>query len=107
MFAQKAGPIEIFRSVGQARKLKRLVLTGQSITVSYMNSILTIRLDEDLQSLLDRACTMAGRTRSDLAREALKRQLAITTFEQLRQQVMPYAEKAGLLTDEDVFQAIS
>ena len=77
------------------------------ITVSFMSAVLTIRLDDDLKSLLDRACGIAGRTRSDLAREALKRQLTISTFDELRHQVMPYASKQGLLTDEDVFRAIS
>ena len=72
-----------------------------------MSAVLTIRIDDELESLLDRACGVAGRTRSDLAREALKRQLTIATFEELRRKVMPYAEQQGLLTDEDVFQAIS
>lgn len=72
-----------------------------------MSAVLTIRLDDDLQSLLDRACGVAGRTRSDLAREALKRQLTISTFDELRHQVMPYATQHGLLTEEDVFRAIS
>ena len=75
--------------------------------MSYMSAVLTIRIDDELESLLDRACGIAGRTRSDLAREALKRQLTIATFEELRLKVMPYAEQQGLLTDEDVFQAIS
>jgi predicted transcriptional regulator len=72
-----------------------------------MSAVLTIRIDDELESLLDRACGIAGRTRSDLAREALKRQLTIATFEELRRKVMPYAEQQGLLTDEDVFRAIS
>lgn len=72
-----------------------------------MSTVLTIRLDDDLQSLLDRACGIAGRTRSDLVREALKRQLTISAFEELRRQVMPYAAQEGLLTDENVFRVIS
>jgi len=72
-----------------------------------MSAMLTIRLDDDLQSLLDRACGAAGRTRSDLAREALRRQLTISTFEELRRQVMPLASEQGFETDEDVFRAIS
>lgn len=75
--------------------------------MSFMGAVLTIRLDDDLQSLLDRACGIAGRTRSDLAREALKRQLTISTFDELRHQVMPYASEQELRTDEDVFRAIS
>ena len=72
-----------------------------------MNAMLTIRLDEDLQVLLDKACDLAGRTRSDLARDALRRQLTLATFEELRRQALPHASKAGFEIDEDVFSAVS
>lgn len=77
------------------------------MTMSYMGSMLTIRLDEDLQELLDRACDVAGRTRSDLVRDALRRQLTLATFEELRRSALPAASEAGFRTDEDVFDAIS
>jgi predicted transcriptional regulator len=67
----------------------------------------TIRLDSDLQRLLDRVCKQSGRTRSDVVRDALKRQLSILRFEQLRRQVLPFAEGRGYLTDEDVHRAVS
>jgi predicted transcriptional regulator len=72
-----------------------------------MGAMLTIRLDDDLQRLLDRACDLAGRTRSDLARDALRRQLSLATFEELRRAALPHASKAGFETDEDVFEAVS
>ena len=40
-------------------------------------------------------------------REALRRQLALMQFEQLRERVMPFAEVQGYLTDEDVFRTVS
>jgi len=70
-------------------------------------SALTIRLDPELEELLDRAAKRSGRTRSDIAREALRRQLALTQFEELRKRMMPFAEAAGYLTDEDVFRDVS
>lgn len=70
-------------------------------------SALTIRLDPELEKQLDRAAKRSGRTRSDIAREALRRQLALTQFEELRKRMMPFAEAAGYLTDEDVFRDIS
>lgn len=77
-------------------------------TLSYMKtSALTIRLDPELEKQLDRAAKRSGRTRSDIAREALRRQLALTQFEELRKRMMPFAEAAGYLTDEDVFRDIS
>lgn len=70
-------------------------------------SAVTIRLEPQLQKLLDQVCKQSGRTRSDVLREALLRQLSIIRFEQLRRQIMPFAEARGYLTDEDVNKAIS
>jgi len=70
-------------------------------------SALTIRLDRDLQRQLDRLAKRSGRSRSDIAREALRRQIALAVFEDARRQTMPFAEARGYLTDEDVFRAIS
>jgi hypothetical protein len=42
-----------------------------------------------------------------LIREALRRQLGLLRFENLRRQVMPFAEARGYLADEDVFKDIS
>ena len=70
-------------------------------------SAVTIRIEPDLQKLLDKVCKQSGRTRSDVVRDSLKRQLSIIRFEQLRRQVLPFAEARGYLTDEDVNKAIS
>ena len=70
-------------------------------------SAVTIRIEPDLQKLLDKVCKQSGRTRSDVVRDALKRQLTILRFEQLRRQVLPFAEARGYLTDEDVNKAVS
>lgn len=68
---------------------------------------LTVRLDDDLERFLQDVTKRTGRTRSDVVREALRRQLTLMTFEKLRQQMMPFAEARGYLTDEDVFEDIS
>jgi predicted transcriptional regulator len=70
-------------------------------------STLTIRLDKDLDDLLTKASRRSGRNRSEIAREALRRQLRISQFEALRQRLMPFAEARGYLTDEDVFAEVS
>jgi predicted transcriptional regulator len=66
----------------------------------------TVRLDDDLEPLLDEVCRRSGRTRTEVAREALRRHLAQLRFEQLRRRVMPFAEARGYLTDEDVFNKV-
>ncbi|MGD0625122.1 MAG: CopG family transcriptional regulator [Thermodesulfobacteriota bacterium] len=68
---------------------------------------ITIRLDKDLNDLLTKASRRSGRNRSEIAREALRRQLRLEQFETLRKRIMPFAEARGLLSDEDVFSQIS
>jgi len=70
-------------------------------------STLSIRLDRDLEKLLSKASKQTGRSRSDVAREALRRQLKLTQFETIRRRIMPFAEARGILTDEDVFSKVS
>jgi predicted transcriptional regulator len=70
-------------------------------------SVITIRLDKDLDELLTKASRRSGRNRSEIAREALRRQLRISQFEALRRKIMPFAEARGYLTDEDVFADVS
>ncbi|HDY88624.1 MAG TPA: CopG family transcriptional regulator [bacterium] len=70
-------------------------------------STLTIRLDKDLEKMLSKASKMTGKNRSEIAREALRRQLRISQFEALRKRVMPFAEARGFLTDDDVFSKVS
>lgn len=70
-------------------------------------SALTIRLDADLERQLRRLARQSGRSRSEIARDALRRQLAVLQFEQARRRVMPFAEARGYLSDEDVFRDVS
>lgn len=72
-----------------------------------MTATVTIRLDDALQKRLARLSKATGRNRSDLIREALGRQLALVEFESARRRVRPFAERAGLLTDDDVFHVVS
>lgn len=70
-------------------------------------SALTIRLDPDLERQLKRLARRTGRSRSELVRDALRRQLALAQLDDLRQRIMPFAEARGYLTDEDVFRDVS
>jgi predicted transcriptional regulator len=68
---------------------------------------LTIRLDDELEKLLDDYCRESGDSRSDVVRDALRRQLRLLRLRQFRREFMPYAEAQGYLTDEDVFRDVS
>ncbi len=72
-----------------------------------MSTSLTIRLDDQLSQSLDKAATGSGRTRSEVVRDALRRQLAISALDEVREQLIPLAEAHGWLTDEDVFRDLS
>jgi predicted transcriptional regulator len=72
-----------------------------------MSHAITVRIDPDLEMILDRLCRETGRTRSDLVRDALRRQLSLLRFEQLRRRTLPFAEARGYLTDEDVARDVS
>lgn len=68
---------------------------------------LTMRLDERLDRELARLAKQTGRSKSEVVREALRRQLLLRRLQALRQELMPYAGAAGWLLDEDVFRNIS
>ena len=76
-------------------------------TLSDMNDAVTIRLDRALARQLAQVSRRLGRSRSDVVRDALRRQLALLQFEEIRRRVAPFAEAAGYLTDEDVFRDVS
>lgn len=68
---------------------------------------LTIRLDPELERRLARVARRTGRSRSEVVRDAVRRQLALAEFADLRRRIMPLAEAQGYLTDEDVFRDVS
>jgi len=70
-------------------------------------SALTIRLDSKLVRAVARIARRTGRSRSEVIRDAVRRQLALARFQDLRRRIMPLAEARGYLTDEDVFRDVS
>lgn len=72
-----------------------------------MVSKLTIRIDKEMEQLLEEASIRSGRSKSEVVRQAIKRQLFRESFQRLRKELLPYGEKNGWLTDEDVFREIS
>ena len=68
---------------------------------------LTIRIDDDLDRDLEQLAKAQHRTKSDLAREMLRKRIAVERFRELRRKALPLAEAAGYVSDEDVFREIS
>jgi predicted transcriptional regulator len=74
--------------------------------MSYMNT-LTVRIPAELRAALQEISARQCVPVSDLVRESIRRYVAIERFRALRKRALPFAEAQGLLTDEDVFRALS
>jgi len=72
-----------------------------------MRTTLTVSLPEDLTTALSRMVKRKGVSRSQVVQDALRRQIALERFRDLREQLVPKGGQAGFHTDEDVFEAIS
>ena len=68
---------------------------------------LTIRIDEQLENDLERIARTQHRTKSELAREMLRKRVAVERFRELRRRALPLAESAGYISDEDIFRDVS
>jgi len=78
------------------------------VTLSYMKATtVSIRLDTKIQRELSRLSRELGQSRSEIVRDAVRRQIALLRFERSRRALLPLAEAQGVLTDEDVFRLVS
>ena len=74
----------------------------------YMSmNTLTIRIPDELRADLEEISSRQNVPVSALVRESLRRYVASERFRALRKRTLPFAGAQGLLTDEDVFRAIS
>lgn len=69
-------------------------------------STITLRVPDDLGEALERQSAALGVSKSDLAREALRRYLQVAEFRALRVKLVARAQAAGIHTDEDVFEVL-
>ena len=67
---------------------------------------ITLRVPDELDQALERQSSAAGVSKSDLAREALRRYLAVAEFQGLRAKMVKRAQALGIHTDEDVFRVL-
>lgn len=72
-----------------------------------MKTLVTIRIPKEMKKELETIAKQERLPISDLVRESLDHYLAVRRFRQLRKGALPFAEAQGLLTDEDIFKAIS
>ncbi len=72
-----------------------------------MRAVLSISLPEKLAKELDAFAKETGRNKSDIVRESVSLYLWEARFKRLKRQLRPLAKKAGLVTEEDVFEQVS
>ena len=87
----------------------QVATTRQTYYITAMkSSTVTLRVDAKLDRELKRLSRSLKQSKSDIARDALKRQVALLRFRKTRQAVLSEIEaKAGILSDEDIFNAVS
>ena len=72
-----------------------------------MRTVLSVSLPENLSSELDAFAKKTGRNKSDIVKESISLYLWETRFQSVRKSLAVKAKKAGLITEEDVFRAVS
>ncbi len=72
-----------------------------------MRTTVTVSLTEEIRCGLDALVKRSGKSRSQIAQDALRRHIAIERFRNLREKFVPKGAAGGFHTDHDVFEAIS
>jgi predicted transcriptional regulator len=67
---------------------------------------ITLRIPDELNEALDRERRATGMSKSDLARAALLRFLAVSEFQRLRARLVRRAQTQGVHVDDDVFRML-
>jgi len=72
-----------------------------------MGSILSVNLPKETLTELDKFARSTGRTKSDIVKESIDLYLWEARFRKLQKRVGTKAKKAGMVSEEDVFKAVS
>ncbi len=72
-----------------------------------MRRVVSISLDETLDSLLIKNAKKQKLTKSEVIKRALTQYLYLNDAKQIRKSLKKYAENAGYLSEEDIYKDIS
>lgn len=72
-----------------------------------MSKTVTFRLPDDMGEEFEEFIEEENITKSEAIREALDEFMTVRKFRRLREDVLPFAEAQGILTDDDVFEVVS
>jgi len=72
-----------------------------------MRTVLSVSLTKQMSEELERVAKSTGRNKSDIVKESLGLFLWDMKLRMVQKRLGPRAKKLGLITEEDVFKAIS
>jgi len=72
-----------------------------------MRSVLSISLPKNISSELESLAKKTGRTKSDIVKESVSLYLWEDRFRKTQRRLIGRAKKKGIVTEEDVFKAVS
>ncbi len=72
-----------------------------------MRSVLSISLPEKTSSELEKFAKSTGRSKSDIVKESINLYLWEAQFRKMQRRLSAKAKKRGIVSEEDVFRAIS
>jgi predicted transcriptional regulator len=72
-----------------------------------MRTVLSVSLPDQMAAELDALAKATGRNKSDIVKESLSLFLWEARFKDVKKRLAKKAKSAGIVTDEDVFRAVS
>jgi metal-responsive CopG/Arc/MetJ family transcriptional regulator len=72
-----------------------------------MRSVLSVSLPEQLSAELENFAKKTGRNKSDIVKESVSLFLWEARFREIRKSLGSKSKKAGIISEEDVFRAVS
>ena len=72
-----------------------------------MRSVLSISLPEKTSSELEKCARSTGRSKSDIVKESINLYLWETQFRKIQRRMSAKAKKRGIVSEDDVFKAVS
>ena len=72
-----------------------------------MRTVISVSLPEEMASKLNKFAKESGMAKSEIIKESLRAYLWEERFKRLKKNLVRKAKRAGIVTDEDVFKAVS
>jgi metal-responsive CopG/Arc/MetJ family transcriptional regulator len=72
-----------------------------------MRTVLSVSLPENMAAELETIAKAMGRNKSDIVKESLGLFLWETKFRNIKKKLSGKAKAAGVITEEDIFKAVS